>query len=64
MTPAELQHGGYRKGAGRKSLPGGTLTRTYKLTQRHVDLLEQYRVQHGLASASEALRRLIESTGN
>lgn len=62
-APPSLR-GGKRAGAGRKPLPGGRLTRCYALTQEHVDLLERYRHLHGLKSASDALRLLIEQALN
>lgn len=56
-----MSHGGQRKGAGRKPLQDGSITKSYKLTPRHVGMLDQYRQTKGLATASEALRHLIES---
>jgi hypothetical protein len=53
--------GGRRAGAGRKPLPDGRVTRCYAVTPRHVELLDRYRQAHGLNSASEAIRHLIEA---
>ncbi len=55
-----MTHGGKREGAGRPGLEG-RLTRCYALTQQHVDVLDQYRIERGLTSASEALRDLLEN---
>ena len=62
--PSHGRRGGPQPGSGRPGLPGGSATRSYKLTPRHVDALERYRQHHQLGSASEALRHLIESTMN
>jgi hypothetical protein len=54
-------HGGRRAGSGRKPLAEGIVRRLFALTPRHLELLEQYRQRHELASGSAAMRHLIES---
>ena len=61
MEEQLIKHGGRREGAGRKPLPDGRVTRCYTVTLRHVELLERYRQTHGLNSASEAIRHIIEA---
>lgn len=55
-----VKRGGQRDGSGRKPLASGIVRRLFSLTTRHNELLEQYRQRHGLRSASEAIRHLLE----
>jgi hypothetical protein len=53
------QHGGRREGSGRKPLPDSR-TRCFVLTNRHLKLIRDWMQARGCASASQALRQMIE----
>jgi hypothetical protein len=60
-TPRATGWGGRRAGAGRKPLPGGALTASFILSPLHLSLIAQWQQAHGCASASHALRQIVEA---
>ncbi len=59
---AKSKRGGRRQGAGRpRELEEPTRAKLYRLQDKHIALVEEWQREHGLRSASEALRNIIES---
>ena len=57
-----MTHGGYREGAGRKTVLPDSSNYAFRLTPEHVALLDDWQAKHGLETRSAALRDLIERT--
>ena len=53
-------HGDRREGAGRKALPGGSITAAFVLGKAHMESIRAWAKKHGCRSVSEALRQMIE----
>jgi hypothetical protein len=57
-----MTHGGARDGAGRKPAEPGGVDRAFRLYPRHLELIKRWQREHGVQSASEAVRQMLEAS--